>query len=293
MKNLFYLIILFLSIPLISCNSGNKINNWNETKQENTISSYTDFLTNNPETEHKDSILLLIMELEWSFAKTENNIEALNSFSLKYPNSKKYSDSINDLKDGFIYSEVKIENTIEAYRKFREDYPKSTYRGEAYKKIEILRWQEVNKNKNNKEYIKFLVEYSMSKYIDSIKIKFKLIDFKGYTVFIEANEKDETRDIYERIILNFNTNETLIGKYEGFQEEQNYSAAWSGEIRGKFNKDFLIDIENRLTDFGDAYEFKPEPWESFDLIFDDDDNCFIRYPRKYEIVDITEMRSLQ
>ena len=65
--------------------------------------------------------------------------------------------------------------------------------------------------------------------------------------------------------------------------------AWSGEIKGEFDDDGLYDIENKLTDFGDAYEFKPEPWESFDLIFDDDENCFVRHPRKYKVVDIAEI----
>ena len=116
--------------------------------------------------------------------------------------------------------------------------------------------------------------------------KFTLKDLIGFTVSFEANEKDTLSDVYEKITLNFNPNRTLTGIYEGFREEFNNSAAWSGEIRGEFDELDLMNVQNRLTDFGDAYEFETEPWDKFDLIFDEEENVLVRFPRTYKLVEI-------
>ena len=148
-----------------------------------------------------------------------------------------------------------------------------------------LKWNVVKKNNKNEEIVNFILEHG-SKYLDSIHVKFTLKDLIGFTVSFEANEKDTLSDVYEKITLNFNPNRTLTGIYEGFREEFNNSAAWSGEIRGEFDELDLMNVQNRLTDFGDAYEFETESWDKFDLIFDEEGNLLVRYPRTYKLVEI-------
>ena len=61
MKNLIVKIVI-LYFLLSSCKRGKS---WEEVKLENKVETYKEFLENNKETEHKDSILLLIRELDW------------------------------------------------------------------------------------------------------------------------------------------------------------------------------------------------------------------------------------
>ncbi len=285
MRNLFLRNLVFLFVLIISCNSAK---NWNEVKNENTVLAYEEFLANNPETEHKDSVLLLITELDWLFAKNAHSIVALDSFGIKYPEDEVFVDSINSLKDDLIYDEIMPEHKIEAYQKFIDDYPENNNLYKAKREIEKLKWNEVKKNNKSKEIAEFVLEHG-AKYLDSIDVKFKLKDFMGYAVSFEANEKDSLSDTYEKVTLNFNRNKTLTGIYEGFREEFNNSAAWSGELRGEFDEYGLYAVENRLTDFSDAYEFETEPWDAFNLFFEEEDGVLTREPRIYKVVDIAEI----
>ena len=80
MKRISLFTILLTSLFVLSCNTGKT---WDQTKQENTVFALQEFLANNPETEHKDSVLLLICELDWLFAKTENTIVVFLLLQLK------------------------------------------------------------------------------------------------------------------------------------------------------------------------------------------------------------------
>lgn len=286
MKNLFSTTILFLVVLVSSCNSGK---NWNETKLENTVNGYQEFLTNNPETAHKDSVLLLIKELNWLYAKTENTIAALNSFLLKYPENKEYDDSINSLKPTLAWDEAFEENTINGYRKFLKDYPESQNRYAAKRKIEKIRWQEVKKINKKADYIEFLAYVTMKNYIDSIDIKFQFKDFMGYQVSFAATEKDGAGEVYEKLSFIFKPNKTLAGFYEGSQEHENYFTAWSGELRGKFDERDITELERRMTEFGDAYEFEPEPWEDFMLFFDNEKTTFSNDYSVYKLIEIEKI----
>ena len=143
MKNLLLISLSILVILISSCNKGQ---NWDATKLENTVSAYEEFLANYPETGHKDSVLLLIRELDWLFAKNANSMGALDSFQIKHPENEEYIDSVKNLKDDLVYDEVLSKNTIDAYRKFMEDYPENRNRYEANGKIEM----ECSKEKQQK-----------------------------------------------------------------------------------------------------------------------------------------------
>ena len=285
MKNLISIIILLIAVYISSCTTGK---NWDETKAENTVNTYEEFLTNNPETEHKDSVLLLILELDWVSVKTKNSIAALDSFQLKYANNKEYTDLIKTLKSTLAWDKVFEENLLDGYRKFIEDYPESQNRYDAKRNIEKIRWNEVKRINKKADFIEFFVDFTFKNYIDSIDVMFELKDFFGYAVSFEFVEKGEFNDSFEIITFNFNPNNELTGFYEG-SSEGDYNVGWEGEIRGQFNEKDVVSIEKRMTDFSDVSEFEPEPWSAFDLIFDEESMTFSNEDKTYILVELTRI----
>jgi len=287
MKILLVTTVLFLGFLISSCTTGK---NWNETKIENTLDTYEEFLFNNPETEHKDSVLLLIRELDWQFAKTSNKVAILDSFLLKYPENKEYKDSVSVLKPMLAWEEAVEENTVDIYRKFMDDYPESQNCDGAKRKIEKIKWEEVKKINKKEDYIEFLADVSLKNYIDSIDIKFEFKDFVGYAVSFDFKEKTKGGDVYIRMIFNFKPGGKLIGVFKGDQEGENYSAGWSGEFKGMYDESGIRNLTKRITDFSDVTDFEPEPWTKEYLKYSKDKQALYSKERSYKLVEIDRIK---
>jgi len=285
MKKLLALTLIFMLILTNACNSGKS---WKETKKENTVVAYEEFLSSNPETEYKDSINLFIRELDWLSAKNSNSISALDSFALKYPDEKVYLDSVKFYKENWNYTEALSKNTIEIYEEFIANFPQSSFRYEAEDKIEKLKWIELKKKNKKTDYIEFLASTSNTNYIDSIDVKFELKDFIGYAVSFYGKEKIKYDVVSLTFTFNFNPNKELTGVYQG-SSEGDYNVGWSGEIRGRFDENGLYDLEKRMTDFSDVEEFEAEPWSKFKLNFNKDKMIFISENRTYRLVKIRKI----
>ncbi len=286
MKNLLFSILPMIAILVSSCNSGK---NWRETKLENTVNAFEEFLANNQETEHKDSVLLLIRQLEWLSAKNSNSMAALDSFSLKYPESKEYKDSIDDLKKDMVWMKVQAINTIETYQKYLEDYPVNQNRYKVEQKIRKLRWKAVKKINKKEAYIDFFADYTMAHFIDSVELIFELRDFVAYKVSFEYVEIQGNNEIDERLILSFNADRKLTGEYHGGSEGE-YNVGWGGEIRGNFDEHSINNLEQRQTDFSDVSDFEPEPWRASDLIFNEKEMAFSNSEHIYKLVEIERIK---
>ena len=270
-----------------ACNSGK---NWTETKLENTLVAYEEFLANNSETEYKDSVLLLIRELEWISAKAENTIAALDSFKLKYPENMEYKDSITSLKHSFAWKKAYDENTLNGFQEFMKDYPESPNRFEAARKIESLRWQQTKQTNKKHDYIEFLADVKAKNYFDSLNFKFELKDFVGYAISFNFSEKAKEGDVYIEMIFNFKPDGTLTGVFDGDQEAENYSASWSGEFKGEFDSNKIKKLKKRITDFSDVTDFKPEPWEKEDLQYSKTKQALYSSERTYKLLEIARIK---
>jgi len=285
MKKLLALTLIIMLILTNACNSGKS---WDDTKLENTVDAYEQFLKSNPETEYKDSINLFIRELDWVSAKSSNSISVLDSFALKHPSDKIYLDSVRFYKEDWNYTEARLKNTLEVYEEFLANFPQSSFRNEVSDKIEELKWIEVKKKNKKADYIEFMATTTNTNYIDSIDVKFELKDFIDYAVSFYGEEKIKYDVVSVTFTFNFNPNKELTGVYQG-GSEGDYNVGWSGEIRGRFDENGLYDLEKRMTDFSDVEEFEAEPWSEFKLDFNKDKMIFISENRTYRLVKIRKI----
>lgn len=287
MRKLFAMTSFLLFVLSISCN---QTKNWEDVKRENSLADYEEFLLNNPETEHKDSIILLIRELDWQIAKSEKTIDALDAFKLKYTDYVEYTDSIYDLKVEIEWAQVVNTNTLEAYMEYQKNHPMNKNRKEAERMIEILRWNKVKTSKNNQEIINFLSEHS-NNYLDSLDVKFEFKDFEGYQVTFITDADDQIGNIHEELILNFNPNKTLTGVYEGNRNSNGKDESWRGKIRGHFDLNGFTNIEKRPTELGFDIEYETGEWTKFQLGFDKEQTTLSNENRTYHLDGISWIRT--
>ncbi len=269
---------LFIVVVLLSCNTKS----WKELKNEDDLLAYEEFLSNKPETEHKDSIMLLMANIEWKSVIKNNTIGSIDSFELKYAGIEEYINSISNQKKKIIWENCMKTNTIKAYQNFVLNNKQSSYLNIANKKIEKLEWLEIKYKNNHTDYLGFIAKYSFKNYKDSIGFKLSFRDFIGYSVSFESNELEEN-STSEIITLDFNSDGELTGVYDGTEDSEDYLVGWGGEIRGNFDDHGLGGIEQRLTEFSDEEEFEAEEWSDFNLNFNDNEFLLETPERKYSL----------
>jgi len=279
--------ILFIGFFIVSCNSGKS---WDQVKQENNLERYQEFLDNNPDTEHKDSLIMFIMQQEWIRIRKDTSVSALDSFKIKYPDNKLYEDSIKSMEEDIDWKTAVRKNTIEAFEEFLKEYSSSSYKYSAKGKIEEILWSEVKQANDKKKYMDFLAEYTMANYIDSIDFKLDFMDLKGYEAEFEGTDKDATGEIFEKIVLNFSSDGKLKGTIEGSQEGQNYYNSWSYEVRGEFDESGFVNLESRFMGMSDEVDSQPdESWSELKMETDNENVTIIKDERTYKLKEISKI----
>jgi len=283
------LVFILLVFSIASCNSGK---NWEQVKQENTLESYQEFFNNNPDSEHKDSLIMFIMQHEWARIKLDTSVVALDSFKLKYPDNEIYKDSVKKLQVAIDWKIAQEKHTIDGYEEFLKEYSSSSYKYSAKGKIEEILWTEVKEASDKKKYIEFFAEYTLNDYIDSVDFKMEFKDLKGFKAEFEGEDKDATGEILEKIELYFQADGNLTGLIEGSQEGQNYFNSWSYEVRGRFDDSGFTDLESRFMGMSDEVDSEPdESWSELVMEFSHDKFTILKDDRIYKLKEISKIEA--
>ncbi|KAA3606209.1 MAG: hypothetical protein DWQ06_01825 [Calditrichaeota bacterium] len=103
MKNIstlnYFFLILFVQL-IIGCD------NYENVKVTNTVEAYSKYLIENPETNHRQEILLRIQKLEFEKAISKNDLSKMELYLQKYP-SNTWSDSIITLIRNLKFEAIK------------------------------------------------------------------------------------------------------------------------------------------------------------------------------------------
>ena len=278
MKLIKMLYLVITACLLISCQQGKS---WEETLQSHTLADYEAFLQNNPETDKKDTIQMLIEALYFQTALETNSVASLTEFLTKYPESLR-ADTTQRVITALKWKKTQALNTIEAYESFLELEHISSYRASARTKIEALTWEKVKSGEDRKALIDFLCKYRFEDYKNDLPYSLVLKDVQGYRVtfhYQSAPYKDELpadeseRVVTEDLSFSFYPDGTLIGMLDGVLEE---TYGWGGEFKGAYDLDTgFVGLEYRDTDFSDTEEEELGEWEPCDLDFETDE-LFIR-----------------
>lgn len=172
--NRLLIISLYICI-FFSCekSKGDSKETWEIAKAENTISSYRNFIKDNPQSKYLDSasLLLKLREKElFSIATSKNNLEDYESF-IKTVRRGRLVDSATLKIKGIYYKQASKENTLHSYRNFliKHGYQSGKYEDSAKAKIEFLNFQEALIVNTFARYSTFIELYPNSPFVDSVK----------------------------------------------------------------------------------------------------------------------------
>jgi len=108
-------------------------------KEQNTISAYSKFIDEYPDSEFASEAKKLKEEMVFEKAKTTNSISEYDSYLKEYPNGS-YVTEANKLKEDLEFKEAKQKNTVEAYNSYLKKYPDGIYAAKAKLYIEQKIW---------------------------------------------------------------------------------------------------------------------------------------------------------
>lgn len=119
------MVLLFvISILISGCNTEKK--EWENSKLENTILVYEDFLNSYPEGLYSDSARIHLESLYFEEALLADTIPVCESFLQKYPQSV-FADSIKILLEKLYYNQALEISTADALNSFIEKFPSSQF----------------------------------------------------------------------------------------------------------------------------------------------------------------------
>ena len=117
-------LLLFIAILISGCNAEKK--EWENSKLENTVLVYEDFLNNYPEGLYSDSARIYLDSLYFKEALIADTITEYESFLQNHPQSI-FVDSIQILLEELYFDQALELGTVEALKSFVEKYPSSKY----------------------------------------------------------------------------------------------------------------------------------------------------------------------
>ena len=105
-----------LLIGVVGCNRTER--DWKQTKDSNTASAYTDFITKHPNGPHVSEARMSLDDLVWAAAKKENTFDGYNNYLTRHADGKHLSEArggIEQLPLRLSVSSVAVAKRFQAY----------------------------------------------------------------------------------------------------------------------------------------------------------------------------------
>ena len=243
------ILLLFIATLLWSCSGVS----WEETKEENTIEAYQQFIEKNPDSEFlneaKEELEVLLIEedeQDWKNAENTDTETAYQEYIDKHENgiyidqAKKNLEKANDKE---IWKEYQSKNTVVEYYNFTQEYPYNIYYGEAKYEINILLKE--NFDTDFKEVIEFFI-------IADENSDFSAIDqyIEDNIIFIENSEEWDGRIDTSYVVDSISYVATSIAYVIQDLKTVYEAGGFSSMVYDEYNDEYFeTDLEEYVLDY--------------------------------------------
>jgi len=136
--------VIMIGAILVACSSLHT--DWESTKRQNTVHSYSTFLAHHPKSEYDDEARAKIAELgekEFQKTQTKNTLKDYESFLQSFPNHNR-SAEVAGRVDELQWANATKSNSIKGYLEYLNKQPNGKHRDQGTSKLEAIRSESLN-----------------------------------------------------------------------------------------------------------------------------------------------------
>ncbi|WP_157068199.1 hypothetical protein, partial [Desulfosarcina cetonica] len=156
-------IIILSVISILGCSTLKK--DWISANEKHTLKGYHEFREKHPNSIWDKAALIRIEQVEWETAKSQDTVDAYQTYIKKYGTGGQYYKKAFEALDNKDWEITKKKDTIQAYEEHltRFNHRYGIHFGHAKKRIEDIQWIDALNKNSDTAFINYLTQYEQAK----------------------------------------------------------------------------------------------------------------------------------
>ncbi|MBF0350324.1 MAG: hypothetical protein HQM11_04800 [SAR324 cluster bacterium] len=169
-------ILIFITFTiLVGCGASGA---FEKAKQQNTITSYEDFIRNYPDSEFSSEASQLLDKAWFEQAKHQHTKDAYQRYLKQFPQGH-YVQDVQNLIEQWLFEQVQTLHTREVCDQYLEQYPRGKYVAEVNEIKETILIQFAREQKKPSPYLLYLKEFPQGKFLNEAMREMEELFYPG------------------------------------------------------------------------------------------------------------------